>query len=261
MYVHCIKCWCSSVVTTCLFWIATGKWFDWPACPAHSSTVNICAAYVQHKALSCSHSFSKVLSCKRWFDYFMLPFIVDSVQTIRQRAWKREGAPKFWLNFTGLLSDETKPIMKWGGKKNGDLVPATLAHCENWSCRAASCVAVANVKILWNAWRRQKASASAPQCTSNKTKKEPYHEAPLLMHSHSCCLQRADCLCDLLSHVSACFLFTEGHGTTRGNVFVSTVSHWPGFHLDVKQKKQICCVSFKWSQQKKRHWFCWKMEV
>lgn len=43
-------------------------------------------------------------------------------------------------------------------------------------------------------------------------KKEPYHEAPLLVHSHSCCLLRADCLCDLPSHVSARFLFTERHG-------------------------------------------------
>lgn len=96
-------------------------------------------------------------------------------------------------------------------------------------------MAVANVEILWNARRRQKASASAPQCTSNKTKRkkrEPCYKAPLLMHSHSCCLQRADCLRDPPSHVSACFLFTERHGT---------------FHHTGK----ICCVSIKWLQQKK----------
>lgn len=121
---------------------------------------------------------------------------------------KTRGCSQGLIEFyrSALWRDKTHYEMR---KKSGDLVPATLAHSENWSCRAASFVAVANVEILWNAWRRQKASASAPK----KKKKEPYHEASLLMHSHSCCLQRADCLCDLPLHVSVRFLFTERHGT------------------------------------------------
>lgn len=188
----------------------------------------------------------------------MLPFIVDSVQTIGQRAWKWEGAPKFWLNFTGLLSDETKPIMKGVEKKR-------------WSCashfgplwKLASCVAVANVEILWNARRRQKASASAPQCTSKKTTKKgtlsrgiSFNALTFMLPSKSrlsvwpsiarvCALPFHQAPRDISPH-GEMSLFLQCH---TGLVSIST---WSGT-LKVRQNKNLICCVIKWFEQKKRH--------
>lgn len=85
---------------------------------ANSGPVDICPAYMQQKSTYTQSVFFYIyILCKCCFGCFMLlllRWIWSGPSNLSACNWE-DAAPKFWLNFTGRLRNQTKPIM--GGEE------------------------------------------------------------------------------------------------------------------------------------------------
>lgn len=212
---------------------------------ANSGPVDICPAYIQKKStytqsvlfyvyiyISCVNVALAVFCC-------CCDGGLGLDHPTRAPAIERMLQPSFdWISQVGSATRQN-PL--WDEKKSGDPVLAALAPAV--AERRPACWRL-NVEILLNATAETKGLGLGSVVSSNG----------LAFTSPS---KGYDCLCDLPStcalHACARRLFSEHHGMRRhggGSFFVTAVSHWPGFHLDMtptfwEKSKCICRISIK----------------